>query len=99
VIRGALHGVRQVWRDGYCYKKAGVVCLDLHPAERIRETLFHRADSPERRQLRASLDAINQRYGHGTVSFAASGTRKAWALRSDQGSAAYTTRRDELLAV
>ncbi|MBB3356042.1 DNA polymerase V, partial [Rhizobium sp. BK049] len=55
LIRGALHGVRQIWREGYRYKKAGVVCLDLHPAERIQETLFHQADSMERRQLMASL--------------------------------------------
>ncbi|WP_432417073.1 DUF4113 domain-containing protein [Rhizobium leguminosarum] len=33
------------------------------------------------------------------VSFAAGGTRKAWALRSDQRSARFTTRRNELLAV
>ncbi|MBB3967179.1 Y-family DNA polymerase [Rhizobium metallidurans] len=99
LIRGALHGVRQVWREGYRYKKASVVCLDLHSAEQIQGTLFHQADAPERRQLMASLDAINQRFGRGTVSFAASGTRKAWALRSDQRSAAYTTRWNELLAV
>lgn len=99
LIRGALHGVRQIWREGYRYKKAGVVCLDLHPAERIQETLFHQADSMERRQLMASLDALNQRFGRGTVSFAAGGTRKAWALRSDQRSQAYTTKWTELLRV
>ncbi|WP_183706628.1 DUF4113 domain-containing protein, partial [Rhizobium sp. BK049] len=75
------------------------VCLDLHPAERIQETLFHQADSMERRQLMASLDALNQRFGRGTVSFAAGGTRKAWALRSDQRSQAYTTKWTELLRV
>lgn len=99
LIRAALYGVRQVWRGGFRYKKAGVVCLDLHPGERIQETLFHQADSPERRQLMASLDSINQRFGRGTVSFAAGGTRKAWALRSDQRSARFTTRWGELLNV
>lgn len=49
--------------------------------------------------LMASLDSINQRFGRRTVSFAAGGTRKVWALRSDQRSARFTTRWNELFRV
>jgi DNA polymerase V len=97
LIRAALHGLSCVWKPGVRYKKAGVVCLDLHPAGNVQGGLFHTADTPARRGLMADLDNLNRRYGRGTVAFAAGGIQKAWQLRSDQRSPAYTTRWDELL--
>jgi exonuclease III len=32
LIGAALGGLACIWRDGYRYKKAGVMLLDLHPA-------------------------------------------------------------------
>ena len=32
LIGAALADLAVIWRDGYRYKKAGVVLLDLHPA-------------------------------------------------------------------
>ena len=81
------------------YKKAGVVCLDLHPAASVQVGLFHAPDTPVRQELMASLDALNRRYGRGTVAYEAAGTRQGWALRSDQRSPAYTTQWDYILIV
>jgi hypothetical protein len=35
LIGAALPGLAVIWRDGYRYKKAGVVLLDLHPAAAV----------------------------------------------------------------
>jgi hypothetical protein len=35
----ALHGIA-VWKQGYRYKKAGVIFLDLRPATEVQGTLF-----------------------------------------------------------
>lgn len=99
LIRAAHHSLGCIWRPGVRYKKAGVVCLDLHPTTSVQAGLFHAPDTPVRQELMASLDALNRRYGRGTVAFAATGTRKAWILRSEQRSAAYTTRFSDLLKV
>ena len=40
LIGAALAGLATIWRDGYRYKKAGVVLLDLHPAAAVQEGLF-----------------------------------------------------------
>jgi len=37
LIGAALDGLASVWRNGYRYKKAGVVLLDLYPASRCRK--------------------------------------------------------------
>ena len=34
-----------LWRDGYRYKKAGVMLLDLHPAAAVQAGLFDQPDS------------------------------------------------------
>ena len=47
----------------------------------------------------ATVDSFNARYGRDTVTYAASGRRRAWKLRSDQLSPRYTTDWDELLSV
>ena len=46
-----------------------------------------------------AVDALNRRYGRDTVTFAASGRRRGWKLRSEFLSPRYTTRWDELLLV
>jgi DNA polymerase V len=99
LLKAALHGVARLWREGFRYKKAGVICLDLRPADEAQPGLFHDVDRPERQALMASLDALNRRFGRGTVAFATAGTRQAWALRSERRSPRYTTRWGELLEV
>lgn len=99
LIRAALHGLACIWKQGPRYKKAGVVCLDLHREDTVQAGLFHAPDSAETRELMAILDQLNQRYGRGTVAFAAGGIQKGWKLRSEQKSPAYTTRWAELLKV
>nr|WP_162246004.1 MULTISPECIES: DUF4113 domain-containing protein [unclassified Aureimonas] len=99
LIRAAMHGLACVYKPGFSYKKAGVICLDLHPASAVQSTLFHQPDDPGRVELMRLMDKLNQRYGRGKVAFAATGTRRAWALRSDHLSARFTTNWTELLRV
>jgi DNA polymerase V len=46
-----------------------------------------------------AVDTLNRRFGRDTVTFAATGTRRAWKPRSTFRSPRYTTRWDELLRV
>lgn len=73
LIGAAFAGLTSIWRDGYRYKKAGVVLLDLHPAAAVQDGLFDKADSPHRVALMCTIDKLNLRYGRDTLSFAAAG--------------------------
>jgi DNA polymerase V len=99
LIGAALTGLAAVWRDGYRYKKAGVVLLDLHPASAVQEGLFDEADNPRRVALMRTLDRLNLRFGRDTVSFAAAGCRRPWKMSREFLSLRYTTAWDELLRV
>lgn len=99
LIRAADQGLKRIWRPGFSYKKAGVMCLDLHRAEALQNSLFHQADDPGRVELMRLMDQLNTRFGRGTMHFAATGTQKDWKLRSEYLSSRYTTNIKELLRV
>lgn len=95
----ARFAVSKIWRDGYRYKKAGVMLLDLVRADQVQAGLFHAPDDARSRARMAAMDALNARYGRHTISYAASGTKRGWKLRNDFVSARYTTDWQELLTV
>ena len=68
LIGAALAGLAAIWRDGYRYKKAGVVLLDLHPAAAVQEGLFDKKDDARRVTLMRTVDRLNIRFGRDTVS-------------------------------
>ena len=73
--------------------------LDLHPAAKVQEGLFDKADDPRRVALMRTVDRLNLRFGRDTVSFAAAGRQRPWKLRRELLSPCYTTDWDELLRV
>ncbi|GAA0020205.1 Y-family DNA polymerase [Bradyrhizobium diazoefficiens] len=99
LIRAARWGLSKIWKDGFRYKKAGVMLLDLGPASRVQTDLFHQPDDHRSRARMAALDALNARFGRDTVCYATSGVKRGWKLRNDHVSARYTTSWDELLRV
>lgn len=99
LIRAATWSLAKIWKEGFRYKKAGVMLLDLVPASKVQAGLFHPVDDKRAQARMAALDALNARFGRDTVTYAAAGIKRNWKLRSDHLSARYTTNWDELLSV
>ena len=97
--RAALIALDSLWRDGFEYKKAGVMLIDLRPAATVQGGLFDRPDDARSQARMKALDALNAKYGRGTVTYASMGRRPGWKLRTEFISRRYTTRWDDLLAV
>ena len=95
LVGEAMRVLAAIYRPGYQYKKAGVLCLELVKDAERQASLFRPVD-PEReekeRRLMAAADALNLHYGRGTVRTATAGTRQTWQIRRDQLSPCYTTR-------
>ena len=96
LITAALQGVRKIWRDGFAYKKAGVMFVGLVPASQMQADLFDGKDRTRSKKLMAALDSINERFGSGTLQYASSGVRKEWKATFHRRSPAFTTSWDEL---
>lgn len=99
LIQAALRGLRSLWRPNYAYKKAGVVLVDLIPADHVQGDLFGAPDSAKSIRAMRVLDNLNARHGRGTIALASSGLAKPWGLRSAQRSAPFTTQWSGLLRV
>lgn len=59
LITTALHCIRKIWREGYAYKKAGVMFLGLVPSREVQADLFDGTDRTRSKKLMAALDSIN----------------------------------------
>lgn len=96
LIAAALQGIRKIWRDGFAYKKAGVMFVGLVPASQVQADLFDGKDRIRSKKLMAALDSINGRFGSGTLQYASSGIAKEWKATFNRRSPAFTTSWDEL---
>ena len=105
LVNAAVKALRSIHKPGYRYLKAGVMLVDLQSLEEEQGSLAL-FDEPEelqpdgRRDLMATLDALNERFGLDAVSIASSAKRSArsgHASRQERRSPRYTTRLDEVL--
>ena len=99
LIAAVLRGLGFLWREGFRYKKAGVMLLDLTPAATVQGGLFDAPDDARAKARMLAVDKLNGRYGRDTVRFAATGIGRAWKLRREFISPRYTTCWEELLTV
>ena len=91
LIKAALQGLRQLYRPGYAYKKAGVMFTGLSNAAMQQQNLFFRSAELESRPLMAALDRVNSRWGSNTLRYGSSGTAREWSMKQTRKSPAYTT--------
>jgi DNA polymerase V len=104
LIQVALRGLRQVFRPGLSYAKAGVLLVDLGPEGVVQGDLFARVDAEDqprrerRQQLMKTLDRIHGRFGSGSINPGTAGMRgdREWGMRRGNRSPAYTTRWAEM---
>jgi DNA polymerase V len=95
ILEGALAGLRAIYRSGFKYAKAGVMLLDLLPDNvQQRELDLEDDDAKDRGKLMSALDALNQRYGRGTVLMASAGVAgdiRLWSMKQNRRTPGYTT--------
>lgn len=91
ITRAALSGLRQLYRPGYRYQKAGVALLELGPDHIAQSDLFTPVPDPRRTRLMTAVDRINHAYGRGTIRSGAEGMSRDWHMRQGHRSPRYTT--------
>lgn len=97
LIHYAMQGVEQIFKEGYRYKKAGVMLAELIPACQIQTTLFDLSNNKRKNKLTETIDMINDTMGSGTLKYAVQGMTQPWSGKSENRSPRYTTSWKELL--
>jgi len=99
IVQATVLGLQAIYRQGFKYAKAGVMLLDLQPDSVIQGELDLGGDDSleeiaDKARLMSALDAINKRYGRGTMKMASAGLdgdRRVWSMRQERRTPAYTT--------
>ena len=100
LVNAALAGLQSIYEPGYLLSKAGVMLLDLQPDTVMQGELDLEGDCGDSKaRLMQAMDAINGRYGKGTLQVGSTGIReqsREWAMKQERRTPRYTTRLDEL---
>lgn len=88
----------KIFRDGYQYKKAGVVLMDIIPDAPRQLDLFDNSN-PKHKKLMAAVDHINQTMGGRKVALATEDISRRWKMKQEKLSPRYTTKLSEIIKV
>lgn len=99
LINAAQHVLRQLYKTGFNYKKAGILLMDIIPSHQHADDLFMSSISQRSVALMQVLDEANKIFGSHTLFFAAESSAQTWAMRSGHRSPRYTTHWQELANV
>ncbi|PPC94835.1 MAG: DNA polymerase V subunit UmuC [Methylotenera sp.] len=90
ITKAALWVLKQMYKPGVYYQKAGVMLMELVPEGGQQTDLFGTAAAPKSDELMAVMDKLNNKYGRGTIKLASEGINKSWAMRREYKSPNYT---------
>lgn len=91
--------LERIFRPGFAYSKAEVLLLDLTRPGEFTDDLFGSQPSAGSERVMQVLDAVNRRWGRGTLHSAAAPNLAEWQMKREMMSPGYTTRLDQLWKV
>ncbi|BBB60260.1 DNA polymerase V subunit UmuC [Undibacterium sp. KW1] len=91
--RYAMAALNSIFKQGYEYKKAGVILSEISPTTTYQGDMF--SEAKEKPELMDVLDQVNRRYGKGTLKLSQDGSRHSWKMRMEAKSPSYTTTWDD----
>ena len=98
IINAALSIIRRIFKNGYKYKKAGVLLSGFNYKGDEPQTLFskHKDNSSD---LMLAIDNINERYGNDTIQIASESQSGKWKQKRMNCTPSYTTQLGKILSV
>lgn len=96
LVQSAVAGIRQIYQPGFRLSKAGVMLMDLtSEATKQCELDLEPVETRDRAKLMMAMDALNDRYGRGTVHVGSASRQRApsdWSMRQERLTPQYTTK-------
>ncbi|MEX1192383.1 MAG: Y-family DNA polymerase [Brumimicrobium sp.] len=98
IVKYATRGLDAIFKQGYSYKKAGVIVMKLTPENEKQMNLFT-LEHPKHKLLMATMDRLNDSIGQKKVRLACQDLKHTWKMKQEKMSAKYTTQLDEVIIV
>ena len=91
-------GLKAIFREGYHYKKAGVIVMELTPNSETQLSLFN-ISNPKHQPLMSVIDKLNKSYGNNKVKFATQSSGRQWKMKQEKLSPCYSTRINDVVNI
>lgn len=91
--------LERIFKDGYDYRKAGIILSGLVPSENLTKRMFDDERFQRQHNLMKAIDEINRKFGKDTVRFGSVKIEGNWKMKQTRKSQRYTTVWSEILTV
>lgn len=98
ITKSVLQKLREIYKKGYAYKKAGVVLVSIRPKISHQIRLFG-DENPKHQLLMHTMDQLNKKMGEGKLKLANQDLKKTWKMRQEYLSPQYTTKISDIITV
>lgn len=99
IVHYALIALRKIFRQGYWYKKAGVIILDIAPDYAIQQNIFDTVDRDKHQKLMKVIDKLNSGFTKNNLTLAIQGGHRKWKLKQELLSPCYTTQLSDIIMI
>ena len=98
IIKYATQGLELLFKEGYHYKKAGVIVMGITPENTKQFTLFTK-ENPKHIPLMKTIDSLNKSIGQTKVKFGSQDLGRTWKMKQEKLSPRYTTKLTEIINI
>jgi DNA polymerase V len=91
--------LRQIYKQGYLYKKVGVILQGLQPETSETVRLYNEPSYEKDKRLMAALDKISSKFGRDTIRFGVQRNKDCWQMKAEMKSQRYTTSLKDVLQI
>ncbi len=97
LVKFAGEGLKKIFKQGFLYKRAGVVLMDFVQEENLQRSFFFNSN-PKHEPLMKAIDKLNTKFGSQKIHIAAQDT-KVWKMKQEKLSKRFTTDINDILDV
>jgi DNA polymerase V len=98
IAKFAVEALHRIFKEGYEYKKAGVVLMNFTDEDKLQVNLFDNTDA-RHKILMESMDKINAKHGQHKIKLASQDFSKMWKMKQENLSPCYTTKLSDIIQV
>ncbi len=98
IVHYAVKGLKAIYKEGYQYKKAGVIVMGLTPSNE-KQLNFFLKENPKHEALMRAMDKLNYSIGQKKIKLACQDLGRTWKMNQEKLSPRYTTRLNEIITV
>jgi len=106
IVRECKRGLDAIFRDGFQYKKGGVILGGIIPENQVQQNLFVESSYDKMKNINNLLDSVNRKFGRNKLHLAVQGNAttsgdaaEKWQMRREHLSKNYTTNLNEIITL